>query len=156
VIEVKGLHKSFGGNSVLQSIDLNVKPGSVVSVIGPSGSGKSTLLRCINLLEIPQKGMLKLGDLQVDYRRLHKRDILAIRRNTAMVFQNFNLFLHRTALQNVSEGLVVVKRKNRQEATDIARGYLDNEWGFWKKLSIIHPSCPADSSSASQLRARLR
>jgi L-cystine transport system ATP-binding protein len=125
MIELRDLHKSFGRNKVLQGIDLDVKPGSVVVIIGPSGSGKSTLLRCINLLEVPQQGTLKLGELSVDCRHAHKKDILEIRKNTAMVFQGYNLFLHRTALQNVCEGLVVVRRMNKKDAGEIARSYLD-------------------------------
>ncbi len=125
MIELRNLHKAFGKNKVLQGIDLDVKPGSVVVIIGPSGSGKSTLLRCINLLEIPQQGTLKLGDLKVDCHLAHKKDILEIRKNTAMVFQGYNLFLHKTALQNVCEGLIVVRHMNKANAVEVARSYLD-------------------------------
>jgi L-cystine transport system ATP-binding protein len=125
MIELRNLHKYFGSNKVLQGIDLDVKPGSVVVILGSSGSGKTTLLRCINLLEIPQKGTLKLDDIMVDCHHAHKKEILEIRRNTAMVFQNFNLFLHMTALQNVQEGLVTVRKMDKRQAGEIAINYLD-------------------------------
>ena len=125
MIELRNLHKYFGSNKVLQGIDLDVNPGSVVVILGSSGSGKTTLLRCINLLEIPQKGTLKLDDIMVDCHHAHKKEILEIRRNTAMVFQNFNLFLHMTALQNVQEGLVTVRKMDKRQAGEIAISYLD-------------------------------
>jgi len=125
MIELRNLHKYFGSNKVLQGIDLDVCPGSVVVILGSSGSGKTTLLRCINLLEVPQKGTLKLDDIVVDCHHAHKKDILEIRRNTAMVFQSFNLFLHMTVLQNVQEGLITVRKMDKQQAAAIARNYLD-------------------------------
>jgi len=125
MIELRNLHKYFGNNKVLQGIDLDVPPGSVVVILGSSGSGKTTLLRCINLLEVPQKGTLKLDDIVVDCHHAHKKDILKIRRNTAMVFQSFNLFLHMTVLQNVQEGLITVRKMNKQQAGQIAENYLD-------------------------------
>jgi len=125
MIEMRNLHKYFDGHEVLRGIDFDVKQGSVVVILGPSGSGKSTLLRCINLLEIPQQGTLRLNDMTVDCRHARKKEILEIRRNTAMVFQSFNLFLHMTALQNVCEGLITVRKMDKQEACKIARGHLD-------------------------------
>jgi len=125
MIEIRDLQKSFGKIKVLLGVDLDVHSGNVVVIIGPSGSGKSTLLRCINLLEIPQHGTLKLGDLQVDCHHAHKKDILEIRRNTAMVFQGYNLFSHRTSLQNVSEGLIIVRHMSKKDALDKAKMYLE-------------------------------
>ncbi len=124
MIEIRNLHKSFGKNKVLKGIDLDIKPGSVVAVLGPSGSGKSTLLRCINLLELPQKGTLKIGEMNIDYHKVHKKAVLDIRKKTGMVFQNYNLFLHKTALGNVAEGLIVVKKMNKKDAMETARKYL--------------------------------
>lgn len=124
MIEITNLHKSFGRNKVLDGINLSVKKGSVVAILGPSGSGKSTLLRCINMLEHPQKGFLKWGDLEIDYSRIHRKDITALRQKTGMVFQGFNLFLHRTALENVTEGLIIVKKMNKTDAIATAKKYL--------------------------------
>ncbi len=124
MIEIRNLHKSFGKNKVLKGIDLDIKPGSVVAVLGPSGSGKSTLLRCINLLELPQKGTLKIGEMNIDYHKVHKKEVLDIRKKTGMVFQNYNLFMHKTALGNVAEGLIVVKKIKKNEAMETARKYL--------------------------------
>lgn len=147
MIEIKGLIKSFGDNEVLRKIDLNVKKGSVTVIAGPSGSGKSTLLRCINLLESPQQGALNLGEFKVDFSRLHKKDIRNIRRNTAMVFQSYNLFLHKTAVENVTEGLIVVRQIGKKQAKDIARSYLD-------KVGVLDKaeSYPAQLSGGQQQR----
>jgi L-cystine transport system ATP-binding protein len=124
MIELRDLHKSFGAHQVLTGVDLNVDPGGVTVIIGPSGSGKSTLLRCLNLLETPQQGTLTLDTLRIDFQHLRQPDILALRRSTAMVFQQYNLFLHKTALQNIVEGLVVVKRLAKAEAVELARQHL--------------------------------
>jgi len=150
MIEVRNLHKYYGGNKVLRGIDFDVKQGSVVVILGPSGSGKSTFLRCINLLEIPQQGTLRLNDLTVDCRHAHKDQILEIRRNTAMVFQNYNLFLHMTALQNVCEGLVTVRKMNKKQACEIAEGYLDKV-GLNDKKSHY----PAQLSGGQQQRVAI-
>jgi len=125
MIEITDLHKSFAKNEVLHGISLKIPQGSVTAVLGPSGSGKSTLLRCINMLETPQSGTLRLGQLQVDFASAHKKDILQLRQDTAMVFQAFNLFAHKTALENVAEGLIVVKKKPKKTALAIAAQYLE-------------------------------
>ena len=95
MLKINNLSKKFDQNTVLSNIDLEVKKGEVVVIIGPSGTGKSTLLRSINILEKADKGNLTIGDLSVDLSNLHKKDILKIRRKTAMVFQNYNLFNNR-------------------------------------------------------------
>jgi L-cystine transport system ATP-binding protein len=120
MLKIEGLVKSFHKNRVLKGIDLEVQPGETVGVIGPSGSGKSTLLRCINLLEKPDAGRLSYGDLKLDMARAGKKETLAVRRHTAMVFQQFNLFKYKTALENVMEGLVVVQKMNKAAAKDRA------------------------------------
>ena len=125
MIEIQNLHKAFGGNEVLKGIDLTIEAGSVIAILGPSGSGKSTLLRCINFLEKAQQGTIKIDKLSVDFNSAYKKDIITIRKNTAMVFQAFNLFQNRTAIGNVSEGLVVVNKMKRSEADIIARKYLE-------------------------------
>jgi cystine transport system ATP-binding protein len=113
MITLSGVEKSFGLNKVLNDIALTLEEGSVTALIGPSGSGKSTLLRCINLLEIPQAGQLKIGNEEIRFSpkmRIGKRDIRRISQQTGMVFQNFQLFPHLTVLENITEGLVVVHK----------------------------------------------
>ncbi len=111
MIRLSAIEKSFSGNPILKKVSLDIAPGKVTALIGPSGSGKSTLLRCANLLEIPEAGRLDLDELSLTFggrRGPDRKDILAVRRQTGMIFQSFQLFPHRTALGNVMEGLVVV------------------------------------------------
>lgn len=124
MIEIRGLTKSFHKHMVLDHIDLTIHKGDVVAVIGSSGAGKSTLLRSINLLEAPDAGTIKLDEQQVDLAKKSKTDVLALRKSTAMVFQQFNLFRQKTALENVMEGLVVVKKIPKEEARQIAAQHL--------------------------------
>ncbi|KAB8184313.1 ATP-binding cassette domain-containing protein [Nonomuraea phyllanthi] len=121
-IELRDLHKHFGRNEVLKGIDLAVEPGQVVCVIGPSGSGKSTLLRCVNLLEQPTRGKVFVSGVEVTDPDV---DIDAIRRHIGMVFQQFNLFPHMTALQNVMIAQQRVLKRGRREAEVVARENLD-------------------------------
>lgn len=116
MIEVKNLHKSFGENHVLKGIDLAVKTGEVITIIGSSGSGKSTFLRTLNFLDSASSGEIDLDDIHIDVSKAKKSDILNIRRNTAMVFQGYNLFKNRTALENVMEALVIVQKKDKKKA----------------------------------------
>ncbi len=112
MIEVKGLTKRFKGQTVLNGIDLTVQPGEVVAIIGPSGSGKTTFLRCLNLLETPDAGQIQIGDISIDANHPlggQQSAIRRLRQQAGFVFQNFNLFPHRTALENVIEGPVIVK-----------------------------------------------
>jgi L-cystine transport system ATP-binding protein len=125
MLKIEGLKKSFHKNQVLKGINLEVNPGEVVGIIGPSGSGKSTLLRCVNLLEKPEAGVFSFGQLNFDMATVTKKEILAVRRHTAMVFQQFNLFKYKTALENVMEGLVVVQQVEKSEAKDRARQCLE-------------------------------
>ncbi|HEV2512096.1 amino acid ABC transporter ATP-binding protein [Bosea sp. (in: a-proteobacteria)] len=128
IVSLIGIQKRFGELEVLRNVDLHVEKGSVVALLGSSGSGKSTLLRCINLLERPNGGQVKIGRQQIDFSgdgaRVAKRDILALRRNVGIVFQNFNLFPHMTALANVMEGPVSVLGESRQEAAEKALALL--------------------------------
>jgi ABC-type polar amino acid transport system ATPase subunit len=123
-LQVNGLKKHFHRTEVLKGIDMTVLPGQVVGIIGASGSGKSTLLRCLNLLEIPDAGFFRFGNLDFDMTMVKKEEIMKVRRATAMVFQQFNLFKYKTALENVMEGLLVVQKKNRAKAKEQAEYYL--------------------------------
>ncbi|RJG10033.1 L-cystine ABC transporter ATP-binding protein YecC [Pseudomonas cavernicola] len=127
MIEVRKLSKNFKGQTVLNGIDLDVAPGEVVAIIGPSGSGKTTLLRCLNLLEEPSGGSIRVGDILIDGSRpltKQKELIRALRQHVGFVFQSFNLFPHRTALENVIEGPIVVKKESRSVAVERARKLL--------------------------------
>jgi ABC-type polar amino acid transport system ATPase subunit len=124
VIEIKGLKKRFNKHQVLKGIDLSVAEGETVGLIGVSGSGKSTFLRCLNFLEAPDEGSIRLGERSIDVSAAKKDDILYLRRNTSMVFQLFNLFKYKTALENVIEGLVVVKKMPPAEARAVGEDLL--------------------------------
>jgi L-cystine transport system ATP-binding protein len=125
LIQLKGVRKSFGKNEVLKGVDLSVKKGEVVVVLGPSGSGKTTLLRCINFLEAADDGELTIGDTKISFKHATSKEILNIRRQTAMVFQNYNLFSNMTALENVMEGLVTARNVPVAQAKEIAQRALD-------------------------------
>ena len=127
MITVEKLTKQFKGNEVLKGIDLKVEPGEVVAIIGPSGSGKTTLLRCLNLLEVPTSGSIIVGDIKVDLSRPLSQQqglIRQLRQHVGFVFQNFNLFPHRTALENVIEGPTEVKKMPREQAIELGRALL--------------------------------
>ncbi|MDR1904703.1 MAG: amino acid ABC transporter ATP-binding protein [Treponema sp.] len=126
MIELTNIHKSFGKNHVLKGISLQVADGEVVVVIGASGSGKTTLLRSINFLERADEGEIAVGDIRVNTKHATKPQILALRRKTAMVFQNYNLFRNRTALENVAEGLIIVQKKDPKEALEQGRVILED------------------------------
>src|SRR5438309_2398384 len=129
MIEIAHLWKSFGRVEVLKGVSLAVERGGVVAIIGSSGSGKSTLLRCINLLEDPDRGLIRVGEREMRFgagrqRRSGDRELAAFRAATGMVFQHFNLFPHMTALQNVTAGPVIVKGAERRAAADKGRELL--------------------------------
>ena len=127
MIVVEKLTKQFNGQVVLNGIDLKVKAGEVVAIIGPSGSGKTTFLRCLNFLEEPTSGRIKVGDIEIDSNKpLNQQQGLVrrLRQHVGFVFQNFNLFPHRTALENVIEGPIVVKKMPRDAATELGRRLL--------------------------------
>jgi len=130
MIDIQGLQKSYGDRIVLQDIHMHVEKGAVVVLLGPSGSGKSTLLRCINLLTIPDKGRIRVGDHEMTYsgdstRLPNDRTLARFRANTGMVFQHFNLFPHMTVLHNVMEGPVTVLRTPKAAAAAQAMALLD-------------------------------
>jgi cystine transport system ATP-binding protein len=126
MIRIRGLQKRFGETEVLRGIDLDVNEGEVVCVIGPSGSGKSTLLRCINLLETPTAGTLAVAGTELSFGqgKVKEKDVRTLRSKTGMVFQSFNLFPHKTVLENVIEGPVVVKKADKRAATEKAEELL--------------------------------
>ncbi|WP_313344322.1 amino acid ABC transporter ATP-binding protein [Lacrimispora sp.] len=123
-IEIRGLSKKYGENVVLDNMDLTVNKGDVVAIIGPSGTGKSTLLRSINLLEKPEQGTVIINGRTIDLTTKSSKEKLELRRYTEMVFQQFNLFKNRTALENVMEGLMVVKKLKKNEAKELAVKHL--------------------------------
>ncbi|WP_339489927.1 amino acid ABC transporter ATP-binding protein [Pseudomonas sp. EL_65y_Pfl2_R95] len=147
MIEIKSVHKSFGDVTVLEGVDLSVKSGEVVCLIGPSGSGKSTLLRCINGLESYEKGDILISGERVDR---HSKSIHELRTKVAMVFQRFNLFPHRTALQNVTEGPIYVKHQNPQVALERAEALLE-------KVGLAHRmnAYPDELSGGQQQRVAI-
>ena len=128
MIEIQSLYKSFAAQPVLRGVSMRVAKGSVTCLIGPSGSGKSTLLRCVNLLEIPDSGTLRLGDRAFRFgageRPLGDRALAGYRAETGMVFQQFNLFPHMTVLGNVVEGLVTVRRMKAAPARELGLSHL--------------------------------
>ncbi|MDT2742618.1 amino acid ABC transporter ATP-binding protein [Lactococcus garvieae] len=120
MIKISNLSKSFAGNVVLDNLNLEINEGDVIALIGASGAGKSTFLRSINYLEEADSGQLEIDNFKVDFEHISKQEILELRRKTGMVFQQFNLFERRTALQNVMEGLIQVKKMSKVEAQKLA------------------------------------
>ena len=153
MITLEHINKSFGDNHVLKDVSIAVPEGGVTALIGASGSGKSTLLRCVNLLEIPQSGEVHIDDTVARLVPGHKvsRDIiLALRRKTGMVFQNFQLFPHLTALENVMEGLVTVLKWPREKAETRARDLLHKVG-----MSIKADAWPSSLSGGQQQRVAI-
>ena len=141
MIRISNFSKSFSGQMVLNNLSLEIQKGEVVALIGSSGAGKSTFLRSLNYLEQPDSGTIAIDDITVDFSKISKEEILTLRRKLAMVFQQFNLFERRTALDNVKEGLLVVKKFSDQEATNLAKeelakvGLSDRENHYPRHLS---------------------
>ena len=141
MIYISELSKTFSGQKVLNNLSLEIQKGEVVALIGSSGAGKSTFLRSLNYLEAPDSGRIKIDDFEFDFEHITQDQILTLRRKLAMVFQQFNLFGRKTALENVKEGLIVVKGLSDQEATKIAReelakvGLSDRENHYPRHLS---------------------
>jgi len=128
MIEVRNLHKSFGSLEVLKGINLTLEKGKVLAIIGPSGSGKTTLLRCFNLLEVPDRGLLTIGKQSLDFeakKKVREKEAVALRKQTGMVFQSFNLFPHKTAIENIMEAQLTVQKKSKLESRQRAAELLD-------------------------------
>jgi L-cystine transport system ATP-binding protein len=147
MIELKNIQKRYGAVEVLKGIDLSVQRGDVLSILGPSGSGKTTLLRCLNFLERPDSGTIRIGEQTIDSRRVRKPEIMALRKKSAMVFQQYNLFRHKTALENVTEGLIVVQKIPAQQARTSAMAMLDRVG-----MAAHAASYPAQLSGGQQQR----
>ena len=153
IIKVRGLHKYFGALHVIKGVDLDVAPGEVVVVIGPSGGGKSTFLRCLNFLEEPSAGSIEIDNVVIKARepaREQRRHIREIRQKAGMVFQQFNLFPHMTALGNIIEAPVTVKGISRSEATEKAEELLE-----WVGLSEKRDEYPSRLSGGQQQRVAI-
>ena len=125
MLKLTNVHKSFDKVEVLKGISLSVEKGSVIAIIGPSGAGKTTLLRCINFLEKADSGILDFDDIHLNLEKVSKKTMLEIRKKTAFVFQNYNLFANMTALENVMEGLVTARKVPAAEAKDRAMRALE-------------------------------
>ena len=153
MIGLSHIVKRFGDNTVIRDVSVDIKEGSVTALVGPSGGGKSTLLRCINLLEIPTSGTVRVGDDAIEFKpdvKVATRAIQQLRRQTGMVFQNFQLFPHRTAIENVMEGLVTVLKWPEAKARERAASLLD-------KVGMSHKAdaWPATLSGGQQQRVAI-
>ncbi|ANK60337.1 amino acid ABC transporter ATP-binding protein [Loigolactobacillus backii] len=147
LLEIKSLKKKFANNTVLKGINLSIKAGEVVVIIGPSGSGKTTLLRNINFLEQADSGTMVFKDKQLNLANLSNEEILWVRRHTAMVFQNYNLFKNKTAIENISEGLIFGQNRSKKDALQLAKKALDSV-GLLDKQDFY----PAQLSGGQQQR----
>lgn len=147
MIEVKALHKRFNDNEVLKGVDLALQPGEVVTILGPSGSGKTTFLRCLNFLEHADSGAIKVDQDWVNFNQATSKEVMALRRRMGMVFQNYALFLNKTARQNIMEPMVLVHKVSPTEAYDRATQLLQTIG-----LSAFGDYYPAQLSGGQQQR----
>lgn len=147
LLTVKDLHKSFNGREILKGIDFEIQKGEIVVMIGPSGSGKTTFLRNLNFLEHANQGSMDFADHHIDLAKPDKKDVQWVRRHSAMVFQNYNLFKNKTALQNIAEGLIYAQGMAKGQANEIANQALDN-LGLSKQAQLY----PAQLSGGQQQR----
>ncbi len=125
MIQIKDLKVKFEKTEVLKGINLNIKKGEVVALIGPSGTGKSTLLRCLNYLTKPTSGTITIDNFTLDTEKVTNKDIHNLRRKTAMVFQNYNLLKNKTAIENIMEPMITVQKINKKQAYDKAMKLID-------------------------------
>ena len=150
MIELSHINKTFHQHAVLKDINLRINDNEIVAIIGPSGAGKSTLLRSINLLEKPDSGRILVDDLSLDFANFSKQEMFALRQKSAMVFQNFNLFVNKNILDNVSEALIVVKKMPKKEAQSLAIAQLESV-GLAQKIKAY----PYELSGGQQQRVAI-
>lgn len=150
MINVKGLKKKFNELTVLNGIDIVVERGQVLAIIGPSGSGKSTFLRCLNFLEQPDAGLIEIGEATLNAENHTNKEVQQLRQQTAMVFQNYNLFRNKTVLQNVTESLIIAKKMPKVQAEAIALDLL-TKVGLKEKAG----NYPATLSGGQQQRVSI-
>lgn len=150
MLEIRNIHKSFGSTPVLGGIDLDVNQGDVIAIIGPSGSGKTTLLRCLNYLEQADEGTMVFDQETFAMNKISKKDIARLRKKTAFVFQSYNLFANKTALKNVTEGLIVGRKMPKEQAREIAMKALEKVG-----LADRSDAYPAQLSGGQQQRIAL-
>lgn len=148
MVELKNIQKSFGGNHILKGVNMSIGKGEVVVILGPSGSGKTTLLRTINFLDAADEGSISVSGFEVDAKKHSKSQVIELRRKTAMVFQNYNLFANKTILENVMEGLVTVKKFKKSDAEAMSREIL-KKVGLEERCDFY----PAQLSGGQQQRA---
>lgn len=148
MVRLDNIHKSFGKNHILKGVDLTIKKGEVVVILGPSGSGKTTLLRTVNFLDSADDGSITVNDFTVNAKKHTKSQIIELRRKTAMVFQNYNLFQNKTILENVMEGLVTVKNFKKEDAERVSREILEKV-GLSERCDFY----PSQISGGQQQRA---
>lgn len=147
MLKITNVHKSFKKNKILKGVDLTVNKGDVVVILGPSGSGKTTLLRTIAFLETADKGELEFDEIKTSLSNAHKKTILDVRKKIGFVYQNYNLFANKTALENVMEGLVIARKVPKEEAKTIAEDAL-------KKVGLLERKdfYPSQLSGGQQQR----
>ena len=148
MVELKNIQKSFGSNHILKGVNMSIGKGEVVVILGPSGSGKTTLLRTINFLDAADEGSISVSGFEVDAKKHSKSQVIELRRKTAMVFQNYNLFANKTILENVMEGLVTVKKFKKSDAEAMSREIL-KKVGLEERCDFY----PAQLSGGQQQRA---
>lgn len=155
LVKVEHLYKEFDENTkVLEDINLTINKNEVIAILGPSGTGKSTLLRCLNYLTVPTKGKITIGDVTVDAQNHTKKDVIELRKHSSMVFQGYNLFKNKTALENVMEALTVVQ-KVKGRGGKIALELLDKV-GMSERKDFTHRNCPEDNSRELELQEHLQ
>ena len=125
IVEVRGLCKAFGDNQVLKNLDFQIEKGEVVTLIGPSGGGKTTLLRSLNWLNVPDAGRVTIDGVTIEAGKENKQQIRALREKTSMVFQHYNLWKNKTALENITEGLIRVQKMPKVQAVEKAEHLLE-------------------------------